>query len=100
MYHVLYMHDIKCVYIYIYIYTTSSVIPYRMCCSYHAMTYHDTLQLLPVSAKKHSSGKEDPWKDKPSECQIRGWRAVSASGLQGKGSPERSVCSQTPVSLY
>ena len=46
--------------------------------------------LLPVSVKKHSSREEDPWEDKPSEFQMRGWRAVSASGLQGKGSPKRS----------
>ena len=43
------------------------------------------------SRKKHSSSEEDPWEDKSSECQIRGCRAVSASGLQGKRSPERSV---------
>ena len=41
--------------------------------------------------KKHSFRREDPWEDRPSECQIMGWRAVSASGLQGKGSPERSA---------
>ena len=32
-------------------------------------------------------GKELTWKDKPSECQIGGWKAVSASGLQGRGTP-------------
>ena len=37
--------------------------------------------------------------NKLSGCQIRGWRAVSASGLQGRGSPKRSVFSQTPASL-
>ena len=30
------------------------------------------------------------WEEEPSECQIGGRRAVSAAGLQGKGSPERS----------
>ena len=44
-----------------------------------------------VCEQKHSSGKADPWEDKPSERQIRGRRAVSASGLQGRGSPKRSV---------
>ena len=30
---------------------------------------------------------------------IRGWRAVSATGLQGSGSSKRIVCSQTPISI-
>ena len=38
------------------------------------------------------------WEEKPSECQIRGWRAVSATGLQGKGLRKNTVVSQTPVS--
>ena len=46
------------------------------------------------------------WEDKLSECQIRGWNAVSAEGLQGQGSCESSVfvhrhrywCSQLPRS--
>ena len=49
--------------------------------------------------KENSSGEEDVWKHFLSEHQIRGWRAVSAAGLQGNGSHERSVFSQTPVSL-
>ena len=32
--------------------------------------------------------------------QIRGWIAVSAEGLQGKGSPKRGVFAQTPVSCH
>ena len=39
--------------------------------------------MIPVSMKKHSSGKDRPWEEKPSEHQIRGWRAVSAAGLHG-----------------
>ena len=40
------------------------------------------------------------WEDKLSEKQIRGWRAVSAAGLQGKGLRKRSVfLSQTPVMI-
>ena len=31
------------------------------------------------------------WEDELSEGQIRGWRAVSAAGLHGKGLPKRSV---------
>ena len=31
--------------------------------------------------------------------KIRGRRAVSAAGFQGKGLPERNICSQTPVLL-
>ena len=46
---------------------------------------------MPVSVKKHSSGEEDPWEDKLSEHQIRGWSAVFPTGLQGKGSPKRGV---------
>ena len=41
--------------------------------------------------KKYSSGKQLTLKDKPLECQIRGWRVVSAFWLQGSGSPKRSV---------
>ena len=58
-----------CVYIYIYIY----------------------IYIYRCVGEKHSSGEEQPWEEKPSECQISGWRAVSASGLQGRGSPKRSV---------
>ena len=46
---------------------------------------------IPVSVKKHSSREEDPGEEKPPEYQIGGWRAVSASGLQGKGSPKMSA---------
>ena len=49
--------------------------------------------------KKHTSGDEDVWEDKLSGHRIRGWRAVSAAGLQGKGLPERSVFSQTPAAI-
>ena len=44
-----------------------------------------------VSVKKHSSGYEDKWEYWFSKHRIRGWRAVSAEGLQGKGSPGRNV---------
>ena len=40
--------------------------------------------LIPVSVKKHSSGEEDTL-----ENQISGWRAVSATGLRGKGLRKR-----------
>ena len=53
--------------------------PRRTCCSYRCLW------------KEHSFGEEDPWADKPSECQIGGWRAVSAAGLQGKGSPKKNT---------
>ena len=42
---------------------------------------------LPVSEKATHLEMIMSWKDKPSECQIRGWRAISASGLQGRSSP-------------
>ena len=48
--------------------------------------------VLPASVKqKHSSGEEDPWENQPEKHQIEGWKGVSAAGLQGKGSPKRSV---------
>ena len=31
------------------------------------------------------------WEDELSECQIRGWRAVSAAGVHGKGLPKRDL---------
>ena len=38
------------------------------------------------------------WEDKLSECLIRGWSAVSAAELQGKGSPYSTMfCPQTQV---
>ena len=49
---------------------------------------------------EHSSGEKHTWEDKLSECQIRGWRAVSAAGLHGKGSPQRNVFSQTLVASF
>ena len=39
---------------------------------------------IPASAKKHSSG-QDTKKCWLSKHRIRGWRAVSAAGLQGEG---------------
>ena len=39
--------------------------------------------------------KKDSWADRVSKHQIRGWRAVSAEGLQGEGSRERNVFTQT-----
>ena len=48
-------------------------------------------RMIPVSMKKHSSREEACWEDRLSKHQIRGWIAVSADGLQGKGSPEK-VC--------
>ena len=50
----------------------------------------DNCGALPVSVKKHSSGGADLWKTHGSKRQIRGWRAVSAAGLQGKYCHERS----------
>ena len=50
-----------------------------------------SLPVMPLSVKKHSSGEEDMWEHKLSECQIRGWRAVSAAGLRGQGLRKRTV---------
>ena len=48
--------------------------------------------------KKHSSGEEYTLTYLLSDHQIRGWRAVSAAGLHGKGLRKGSDFSQTPVS--
>ena len=49
---------------------------------------------LPASVKKHPSGYEDRLNNQLWKHQIWGWRAVSAAGLEGRGSSKRSVCSQ------
>ena len=47
---------------------------------------------LPVSVlTNHSFGEEVTLEYQLSEHRIRGWRAVSAAGLQGKGWRKRSV---------
>ena len=51
--------------------------------------------LSPVSVKKHSSGKSCTLEYQLSEHQIRGWRAVSAAGLQGNGSEIRARKART-----
>ena len=51
---------------------------------------HSSVLTIPVPVKKHSSGEEDPWEDTSTEHQIRGWRAVSAAGLRGKGLPRNN----------
>ena len=38
-----------------------------------------------VSAEEKHSGEEYTREDQPPEHNTRGWRAVSAAGLQGKG---------------
>ena len=56
---------------------------------------------VPVTVKEHSSGEEDPWADKLSGHQIRGWRAVSVARWHGQGSLKRNVVffvSQAPAS--
>ena len=55
--------------------------------------------LTPVSVNKNGPPEERTGgKTRLSGQQIRGWRAVSTAGLQGKGSFERSVFSETPAS--
>ena len=52
--------------------------------------------LVPVSVnKKHFSGKEGPWEYQLEKHQIRGRRAVSGAGLQGKGAQRMSCFSET-----
>ena len=52
---------------------------------------------IPMSVKKHSSGEEDLWEEQLPEHQIGGRIAVSAAGLQGKGSHKRSGFSDTGI---
>ena len=50
-----------------------------------------------VSEKKHASGEEHVWEERLSEDHIRGRIAVSAAGLQGKGSHKNNAFSQTQL---
>ena len=45
-----------------------------------------------MSMTKQSSREKDTWEDGLSEHQFRGWRVVSAAGMQGKGPRKRTVC--------
>ena len=47
--------------------------------------------MVPVSVKRNPPKKMYYYEDRLFEHQIRCWIAVSAEGLQGKGSPKRSV---------
>ena len=51
---------------------------------------------MPASVKKHSCEKEHRLEYQLSERKLRGWRAVSAERLHGKGSNKRIVFVQTP----
>ena len=59
----------------------------------------DLAQLYRCLRTKHSSGLEDRWENQLSKDETRGWIAVSATRLQGKGLRKGNVFSQTPVSL-
>ena len=52
---------------------------------------------MPVSVKKHSSREENPWEDKPSECQIRGWKQFPHLDCRAKAYLKGVFISQTPV---
>ena len=74
--------------IYIYIYKVREVGTLR----WHSAIFFPTKCICAVAAwKKHSSEEENPLEDKPSECQIRGWRAAYTPGLRGRGSPNRNI---------
>ena len=45
---------------------------------------------MPVSVKKHPSGKQITLEYRRSEHQVLGWRAVSAAGLHDKGLRKRN----------
>ena len=55
------------------------------------MTIVITITTTGVPGEKNSSGEEDIWEDELAEHGIRGWRAVSATGMQGKGLCKNSV---------
>ena len=44
-----------------------------------------------ICAQKHPTGKEGPSEERPSECQVRWWRAVSAAGSRGQGSRKKGT---------
>ena len=53
--------------------------------------YIITLRYTGVCEQKQSSGEKHMWEGELSERQLRGWGAVSASDLHGKGSPKRNA---------
>ena len=57
----------------------------------HAQHRGPLSTLLPASVKKHSSKVETHWECQLEKHQIRGWRAVSAAGLHGKGLRKRKM---------
>ena len=51
-----------------------------------------------VREKENSSGEEEVCESQHSKHQIGGWRAVSSTGMQGKGCHKRNdFISETPV---
>ena len=60
---------------------------------YHILSYHTG-----VCGKNTPPEKTYTWEEKLSECPIRGWRAMSAAGLQGKGLRKRNIFWQKPAS--
>ena len=53
-------------------------------------TIKHCVQTIPVSVKEHSSKEEYPWGIQFEKHQIRGWRALSAAVLQGRGTSKRN----------
>ena len=74
-----YVHIHTCIHIYIYVDIHIRFLP-----------FHPS-EAIPVSVKHTFSGEGDWWEVKRSEHQLRGRRAVSAAGLQGKGSRKGSA---------
>ena len=79
--------------------STSMIVPFRCQVSFlvsSVLLKRRLLKLLlapPTGAceKKYPSREEDLWEERLSEHRIRGRIAVSAAGLQGKGSNKRNV---------
>ena len=111
------LHTWQLYYIYIYIYTHTQYIYIHEFSIYiytHSITSRlnhgaasevsdvepCTVFVLPVSVKNHSSEEKHYYKDRLPQHQLRDWIAVSAEGLQGKGSPKRSVVFTDTVSCH
>ena len=82
----IYIHIYMHIYIYIYAYVFILYIYIHTCNTYMYYMYVYIYIYIYIMCQLDN-------------CQIRGWRAVSAAASLGKGSSTRSVLSQTPVSL-
>ena len=83
------------IYIYIYMYTHTYVHSYIFILSCLFLCAPDDMH-TGVCEQKHSCGKDKPWEYQLEQYRIRGCRAVSATGSQGRRSPKRNACFTDP----